>query len=135
MSGTMGIDICERARDALAGAGMDPVLVRRLDALSGREGAVVRLMPSATVATYYDGTRDVLLSLQLVSVRRDPLEAMADCDLAMDVLPLADLGSANGSYELAGPVEADGQPEDAGVADNGMHVWTARFRAIATCGR
>lgn len=130
-----GIDICERARDTLEAAGMRGVLVRRLGALSGREGAVVRLMPSATVATYYDGTRDVELPLQVVSVRRDPLAAMADCDLASEVLPLADLASANGSYDLAGPVETDGQPEDSGVTDNGMHVWTVRFRALATCPR
>lgn len=132
MASLNGIDICERARDALAAAGMDDVHVRRLDALTGREGVVVRLMPSRTVRSYYDGTRDVACTFQALAKYRDALRAMNAVDEVAEVLRHADLSSANGSYSLAGQPEQQGYPEEVAVAEDGMHVWAARFSADIT---
>ena len=134
MAGLKGVDICERARDALVEAGFADVHARRLDALTGREGVVVRLMPSTTQRTYYSGARDVTCYFQVVSKRRDPLQAMNDCHAAAEALPLADLASRNGSYEVSGPAEVDQDAQEV-AADQGMHVWAARFRVAMTVRR
>ena len=135
MPGLKGIDICERARDALSAAGLKGASVKRLDALTGRGGIVVRLMPSTTQRTYYNGSRDVLCYFQVVSKRRDPLQAMNDCQAAEETVPMADLASRNGSYEISGPAEVDSVAQEVAVGHDGMHVWAVRFRASITVRR
>ena len=130
--GTAAVDICERARDALVAAGAGKVLVRRLDGLSGREGVVVRPMPGTVVSSYYDGSRDVVLRFQVVVKRRSPVEAMDWCDAAVAAILGADLSSANGSYDLAGPAWVEEDAQEVALGDDEMHVWAVRFGAAAT---
>ena len=126
---TETIDICTRAVDALKAAGID-ALGQRIDRITGKDGVVVRMMPPRTVATYFDGTRRIALTLQVIAKDLDPLKAMAECERAVEVLRTADLSSANGSYELADPAypaEPDGDIEELSVGTDRRHVWAARL--------
>ncbi len=123
------IDICERAVDALRRAGID-ALGQRLDRVTGKDGVVVRMMPPRTVASYFDGSRRIDCTLQVIAKSLDPVEAMAECERAADAIRAADLSSANGSYELAdqaSPAEPDGDIEELAVGTDRRHVWAARL--------
>ncbi len=125
-----GIDICDRAAEALRAAGIDAVLTQRIDRITGKDGVLVRMMPPSTVATYFDGTRRINCTLQVIAKSLDPTEAIAICDKACDVLKTADLTSKNGSYELADPaypVEPDGDVEELAVGVDRRHVWAIRL--------
>lgn len=123
---TEAIDIVERAVDALGAAGIE-VLGQRIDRLSGKDGTVVRMMPPRTRATYFDGTRRVDLTLQVVAKRLDPVEAADACDRAASALCSADLSSANGSYELVDAgAERDGDIEEMAMGADRRSVWSAR---------
>ncbi|HIS39955.1 MAG TPA: hypothetical protein IAC12_03820 [Candidatus Aphodovivens avistercoris] len=123
---TEAIDICERAADALRGAGMD-ALGTRIDRITGKDGVVVRMMPSRTLEHYLDGSRLVECVLQVVSKRLNPADAMADCERASDALRAADLSSANGSYAVVLPAEPDGDMEELAVGEDRRHVWAVRL--------
>lgn len=125
---TETMDLCDRAVAALREAGME-VLGQRIDRLSGKDGTVVRMMPPRTRATYFDGSRRVDCTLQVISKRLDPVEAADECDRAAGILCEADLSSANGSYALADaavPAERDGDVEEMTVGADRRHVWQAR---------
>lgn len=123
---TETIDICERAVEALRAAGVE-VTGQRLDRITGKDGTVVRMMPPRTVATYFDGSRRIDCTLQVISKSLDPVEAMAECERASDALRAADLSSANGSYEVAAPAEPDGDIEELAVGTDRRHVWAVRL--------
>ena len=126
---TETIDICERAVDALKKAGID-ALGQRIDRITGKDGVVVRMMPPRTVATYFDGTRRIDCTLQVIAKSLDTIEAMAACERAVEALRSADLSSANGSYELADPAypaEPDGDVEELAVGTDRRHAWAARL--------
>lgn len=122
---TDAMDIAERALDALRAAGMR-VEGTRLDRLTGKDGSVVRALPSRVLAAYFDGSRREECALQFVCKSLDPVEAMAECERASRVLRDADLESANGSYALVGRPEPDGDMEELAV-DAMRHVWAARL--------
>lgn len=122
------IDIVDRAVDALEAAGIE-VLGQRIDRLTGKDGTVVRMMPPRTVATYFDGSRRIDCTLQVICKRLDPAEAMAECDRAAEALRAADLSSACGAYQLAdpgAPSERDGDVEELSVGADRRHVWASR---------
>lgn len=125
---TETIDICTRAVDALKAAGI-AALGQRIDHITGKDGVVVRTMPPRTVATYFDGSRRIDMTLQVIAKSLDPVEAMAACERASDILRAADLSSANGSYELAAPAEPDGDMEEITVGTDRRHVWAVRLVA------
>ncbi len=122
------IDIAERAADALRAAGI-PVQGTRLDGLSGRDGCVVRMVAPHTAEHYYDGSRLVSCTLQFVSKHLDAIECMDECERAACALRAADLSSANGSYAMEGPVQADGEAEELAFGADMRHVWCARLTA------
>lgn len=124
---TETIDICSKAVEALKTAGMDGVLGQRIDRMTGKDGVVVRMMPPRTVATYFDGSRRVNCTLQVISKNLDPIVAMSECERASDILRAADLSSGNGSYEVAAPAEPDGDIEEITVGTDRRHVWAARL--------
>ena len=123
---TETIDICERAVEALRAAGVE-VTGQRLDRITGKDGTVVRMMPPRTVATYFDGSRRIDCTLQVISKSLDPVEAMAECERASAALRAADLSRANGSYEVAAPAEPDGDIEELAVGTDRRHVWAVRL--------
>lgn len=123
---TETVDLCERAADALRAGGVDAT-TKRIDRLSGKDGTVVRMMPPRTRATYFDGSRRIDYTLQVISKSLDPMEAMATCERATEVLRAADLASANGSYEALAQAEPDGDVEEVAVGADMRHVWCARL--------
>lgn len=125
---TDGIDICERAAEALRAAGIE-AQARPLARLDGKDGTVVRLMPSVTRRQYMDGRRLLDCYVQVVSKSLDEYGAMETCDEAARVLRSADLASANGSYELCGLAEQDGDVERLGVGTDRRFVWGVRLVA------
>lgn len=125
------VDICERAVDALRAAGVVDARGTRIGALTGKDGIVVRLMPPTTLARYFDGSRRLQLTLQVISKRLDATEAMADCEHASGILMGADLASANGSYELATAPEVDGDIEQLALDADLRHVYAVRLACQA----
>ena len=124
------IDICEVAADALAEAGI-AAKARPLSAIDGKSGTVVRLMPSVARRTYMDGSRLLDCYVQVVSKGEpgDEFEPMDVCERAARVLESADLQSRNGSYEIAGLPEQDGDVERVAVGTDMRHVWAVRIVA------
>lgn len=125
-----GIDLCERAADALRSAGINTAITQRIDRITGKDGVVVRMMPPVTVATYFDGTRRINCTIQVIAKSLDPTESISICDKACEVLRTADLSSKNGSYEPADssyPAEPDGDVEELAVGIDKRHVWAIRM--------
>ncbi len=122
------IDICEVAAAALRGAGID-AKAQPLTAVDGKDGTVVRLMPSVTRSTYMDGSRLLDCYVQVVSKSLDEYEAMDVCERSARVLTGADLSSGNGSYEIVGPAEQDGDVERVAVGTDRRRVWAVRIVA------
>lgn len=124
------IDICEVAAEALRAAGID-AQARPLSALDGKDGTVVRLMPSVTRRSYMDGTRLLDCYVQVASKGEpgDEYGPMDVCERAARVLESADLSSRNGSYEIAGLAEQDGDTERVTIGTDMRHVWAIRIVA------
>ena len=80
---TETMDLCDRAVAALRAAGTE-VLGQRIDRLSGKDGTVVRMMPPRTRATYFDGSRRIDCTLQVISKRLDPVEAADEWSRVQD---------------------------------------------------
>ena len=122
------LDICEVAARALRGGGID-AKARPLSAIDKKDGTVVRLMPSVTRRTYMDGTRLLDCCLQVVSKALDEYEPMGTCERAARILEAADLSSGNGSYEIVGLAEQDGDIERVAIGADMRHVWAVRIVA------
>lgn len=122
------IDICEVAAAALRAAGIG-AQASPLSRLDGKDGVVVRLMPSATVVTYMDGGRLIDCRFQVVAKSLDEYGAMDACERAARVLTGADLASANGSYEICGEAEQQGDVERVALGTDRRYVWAVRLTA------
>lgn len=122
------LDICEVAAKALRGGGID-AKARPLSAIDKKDGTVVRLMPSVTRRTYMDGTRLLDCHLQVVSKALDEYAPMDTCERAARILESADLESDNGSYEIVGLAEQDGDIERLAIGTDMRHVWAVRIVA------
>lgn len=122
------LDICEVAARALRGGGID-AKARPLSAIDRKDGTVVRLMPSVTRRTYMDGTQLLDCRLQVVSKALDEYGPMGTCERAARILESADLSSANGSYEIVGLAEQDGDIERVAIGTDMRHVWAVRIVA------
>ncbi len=122
------LDICEVAAKALRAGGIE-AKARPLSAIDKRDGTVVRLMPSVTVRTYMDGTRLLDCYLQVVSKALDEYEPMDTCERAARILETSDLSSENGSYEIVGLAEQDGDIERVAIGTDMRHVWAVRIVA------
>ena len=122
------IDICEVAARALCEAGI-PAKALPLTAIDGKDGVVVRLMPSVTRRTYMDGSRLLTCYVQVVAKSLDEYGAMDTCERAARILTGADLSSANGSYEVVGLAEQDGDVERLAIGADRRRVWAVRVAA------
>lgn len=123
------VDICKRALAALHAGGMPQLLGERIDRLTGKDGVVIRMLPPHTVATYFDGTRRMDYTLQVIAKSLDPLEAMSLCEQACEILRTADLSSANGTYELAASAEPVSDIEEITIGADRRHVFCVRLTA------
>lgn len=103
------IDVVERAKALYEENGYS-VSLKRLDTFTGREGIVLRKLPSTFVDRSYDGYRTLDYLWQVVVRTRDPRKGQETAEALARLTDLEPLPSANGSYwfisqELYTPVE------------------------------
>lgn len=111
---------------ALEGAGMAPVFLRRLTAIDGQEGMVVRPGPMRSVAEYIDGSRDVELPVRVIAKRRSAAEAMAGAEDAADALDGALLEAGGSEVSVS---SADDRARELELSDSDWNVWEADLTA------
>lgn len=120
--------IVSAAADAVEAAGVTPVYERRMGALDGREGAVVRIGPQGVVTQYINGQADVEQPVRVLCKRRGVTEAMADAEKVWDALD--GLRVTAGATEVT--VTATRTPMELSMDDSGYSIWevdaTARYR-------
>lgn len=121
------IDLVDRARDFLADHGYE-AHVKRLDAFTGKEGIVLRRVPSTVTGRYFDGGEAVSYIYQVVVRRRSEREAMEQCCDIAELLKGAWLESGNGSYAFVGQ-EVYTEPQELKLDEANYYAWEVRIEA------
>lgn len=124
------IDLVDRARDFLAAKGYE-AHVKRLDSFTGKEGIVLRRVPSTVTGRYFDGTESVSCIYQVIVRRRSERQAMEECCDIAALLKDAWLGSGNGSYAFVGQ-EVYTEPQELALDEAGFFAWEVRLEASIT---
>lgn len=93
-------------------------------------GIAVRRMPTTTITTYYDGSQDLFVVVQVVVARESELQAIQEIDDIATRLPEMDLSSENGSYKFSSAALYTA-PQELDNTEN-VSVWEARIRAEVT---
>lgn len=124
-----GIDLVYRVRDFLQAEGYD-VSTKRLDALTGKEGNVLRHIQFARTAEYYDGTVEGDVVFQLICRSHEEMKAAQDCcDMAEDIEGMT-VTTNNGSFVMdSGGIEIYTEPQELRLDEANMYAWEARFKA------
>lgn len=125
-------NLAEAAKAKLAASGIE-ASAKRLDAFTGKEGDVLRQLPTVTASTYYDGSRDVTALLQVVSRRRSQAEAMAACYDAMEALDGAWLPDLKGMEQTDG-ISTEVLPQEFRLEEAGFYAWACTLGLPATMG-
>lgn len=123
----MSYDICESARAVLAENGIEASL-KRLDSFTGKEGTVIRAVPSATVDRYYDRSRTVAAIYQVACRSRSERTAKETAERAADALAWAEVPSLNGSYRFISQ-EIYTEPAEMDLEEDGFYAYQVTFRA------
>lgn len=123
-----GIDYERRLRHFLSGEGYKGVLLGRFDQLTGREGIVIRKLPSTKSEQYYDGSFNLQRLVQVIVRRRIADDAIEECDWLANLLDGATIESANGTYQFVNQ-EVYTEPEEFPVYEEGFSTWSFRLRA------
>lgn len=110
---------------ALLAPSFPDVSTKRLDRFTGREGVVVRPMPTVIDEEFYDGSRLARLYFQVFVRRRDEDEARRACEGVARMLDGAWLDPDEG--EAQGPVEVYAWPQELELDEKAFTSWEARF--------
>lgn len=113
-------EIVDAVARALRSEGVDPVYPRRLSALDGREGVVVRTLAPRVAAEYIDGTCDRVQPLQVISKRRKAADAMRDVEDAEDSLFGSSLAVGGVEVTLTRPSDLAQELE---LNESGWFAW------------
>lgn len=124
------IDLVYRASRFLAESGYE-AHVKRLDEFTGREGIVLRRIPSAVTERYFDGGEAVSYVYQVIVRRRSERRAMEECCDIAELLKDAWLDSENGSYAFEGQ-EIYTEPQELALEETGFYAWETRIKASIT---
>ena len=124
------IDLVDMARSYLAERGYE-AHVKRLDEFTGREGIVLRRIPSTVTERYFDGGEAVSYVYQVIVRRRSERRAMEECSDIAELLKDAWLESGNGSYAFGGQ-EIYTEPQELALDEAGFYAWEARLVASIT---
>lgn len=92
------IDVVEQAKKLLEAEGYQNVTMRRLDAMTGREGIVLRKLPSTFEGRYQDRSRNLAYLWQVVVRTRSASEGQETAEALATLLDAAQLPSGNKSY-------------------------------------
>lgn len=79
-------EIVSRVCDVLEAAGLSPVHERRMEAVDGSEGIVVRPGTQVTTTEYINGQCEVAQAVRVLAKRRSAARAMRDAEAAWDAL-------------------------------------------------
>ena len=120
-------EILRGVAGALADAGISGVVLKRLSALDGAEGCVVRPQTSRVVAQYINGAADVEMQVRAVCKRRRAVDAMADAETAADVMDGLVIRGESGAAVLACSGDVCSELE---LNDNDYTIWEARATAL-----
>ena len=123
-------EILKGVARALSEEGIEGVQVRRLSALDGREGCVVRPMPARVTSQYINGDMEVEQQVRVICKRRRAADAMSDAeDAAYAMDGLAVYGDDGGMALLA----CDGDMcQELELNDQEFTIWEARATARYT---
>lgn len=119
-------DVCvKRIREL----GYKDAKIRRLIDIH-KGGIAVRRMPTTTVTTYFDGSKELSVVVQVVVARASELQTIEEIDDIAMSLPEMDLSSENGSYKLSS-ASLYTAPQELDNTEN-VSVWETRIRAEIT---
>jgi len=127
------IDLVDKAADYLRAKGYKDASVRRLESLIGREGIVVRRLPTIPTGTYQDRTRSLDYLYQVVVRRGSERQAMEECSDIAELLCNTTLMSGNGSYRMSAQ-DIYTEPQELPLEDTGFYAWEVRICASITIG-
>ena len=114
---------------ALSEEGVGGVQVRRLSALDGREGCVVRPMPARVATQYINGDAEVEQQVRVICKRRSAADAMSDADAATCAMDGLVVEGADGPALLS----CDGDMcQELELNDQDFTTWEARATARYT---
>lgn len=113
---------------ALRSAGIDAA-PRRISALDGREGVVVRPMPARVAVQYINGDMEVEQQVRVIVKRRSAVEAMSTAEDAAEAMDGLAVGGAGGAAVLG--VSAD-MCQELELNDQEFTIWEARATARYT---
>lgn len=122
------VDVPEQAVAYIKEHGYDDVYLRRLDSMTGREGIVVRRLPSTVQGRSYSGARTLHYLYQVIVRRRSEREAIEQAEELANLLDLAPLQSANGSFALV-QQEIYTPAQELTLSESGFYAYEFRVRA------
>lgn len=114
--------LLEAMADALEAEGIGPVHLRRLSAIDGCEGVVVRPGAARVSVQYIDGSCEVQLPVRVICKRRDAMLAMAEAEDAADALGMRAIDVDGTS--VAVDCDAD-RARELELSDSDWSVWEA----------
>lgn len=121
------IDLVDNVAAFLKANGYDAHL-GRLDGMAGKEGVLVRRLPSRTSADYYNGGEEVKCVYQVVSRRRSEHQALTEAAAMKDLLRNAEIPSENGSYTFTSQ-RIYTHEQELYLSDNGFFAYEFRMEA------
>lgn len=113
--------IVSACADALEAAGIAPVYERRLSAVDGSEGVVVRIGPQGVLTQYIDGRAEVRQPLRVLCKRKAASKAMSDAEGAWDAMD----GLVVSAGGVTACIEASGTPFELSIDDSAYSIWEA----------
>lgn len=122
------IDVPDMAVEYLRGLGYADTHLKRLDAMTGREGIVVRRIPSTVTAREYGKRQQVSYLYQVIVRNRSERRAMELADELCRALDTAEIESGNGSYEFVAQ-EVYTPPQELTLDEAGFFAHEFRIRA------
>ena len=122
-------DVTRAVCGALEAAGLSPVYPRRMSAVDGAEGVVVRSTPATVRAEYIDGTVDLSCTVTVWCKFRGAERAMGAAEDAMEALWGSTVDAGGVAVSLS---QMGGGPGESELTDSGFSVWSVSASAAWT---
>lgn len=117
-------DLLKAIRAELIRNGIEPVYLRRLSALDGREGIVVKPGTLRVLAAYINGSSDVELPVRIIVKRRSAARAMADAEDAADAADALNLLTLDAGEPVTIQCDSD-RAKELELSDADWSIWEA----------
>ena len=122
------VDLPEQAVAFLKAHGYKDVYLKRLDSMTGREGIIIRRLPSTVQGRSYSGARTLHYLYQVIVRSRSEREALEKAEDLANLLDLAPLQSKNGSFAMV-QQEIYTPPQELTLSESGFYATEFRVRA------